>query len=361
MQRSLRTSTLFAAAQRVSCLIAAALALIVTPAAARPLRVLTYNIHHGEGRDGQYGLERIASVINAFDPDLVALQEVEQGTTRYPQRDMQLDKLAQLTGMQGYFGKTLNRLSGEYGNGVLLGPEFSVVQWFNRTMPNPADGELRKVREMHLRFDDEGTTRQFDFFATHMDHTSGTNRQAQVAFINGLVADSNTPAILAGDFNFNDEGPAYAALVGQWTDPTAPSPGRPNQIDYVVYRGADQWSVAAQGRFIVNSTTDVASDHYPLRAALELAPYPADFDADGDVDGADFQLWQRNLGRTGVGLAGDANRDHVVNGADRTLWSAQFGGAAPAALPVPEPTAGALAALAAVASAAYARRGRRLL
>jgi len=43
------------------------------------LRVLTYNIHHGEGTDGVFDLPRIADVIRSVEPDLVALQEVDQG------------------------------------------------------------------------------------------------------------------------------------------------------------------------------------------------------------------------------------------------------------------------------------------
>ena len=46
------------------------------------LRVLTYNIHHGRGTDGQIDLERIAEVILSTRPDLVALQEVDRRTGR---------------------------------------------------------------------------------------------------------------------------------------------------------------------------------------------------------------------------------------------------------------------------------------
>jgi endonuclease/exonuclease/phosphatase family metal-dependent hydrolase len=329
------------------------------PAIARPLRILTYNIHHATGRDGVYNLQRIADVINAANPDLVALQEVEQGTTRYPAQHMQLDELATRTGMTGVFGKTLNRLGGEYGNGVLINPEFELINTLNHTMPNPADGELRKVMEIRLRINDDGTDRRVNFFATHMDHTSGTNRQAQVDFINDLVDTSNIPGVLAGDFNFNDEGPAYVKLLEQWVDPTAASPGRPNQIDYVVNRGADQWSTVTPGRFIVNSTTDDASDHYPLLAVLELEPYTADFNGDGKVDGADFLTWQRNLGATGPTANGDANHDHVVNAADRAIWNQQFGtmgSAAATGAAVPEPASVALAAACLLATALRSRR-----
>jgi autotransporter-associated beta strand protein len=81
----------------------------------------------------------------------------------------------------------------------------------------------------------------------------------------------------------------------------------------------------------------------------------ADFDGDGDIDGADFLTWQRNLGATGTGTlaTGDANGDTNVNAADLAVWQTQFATATPVAGSVPEPTCvvmlgSALAALAAV-------------
>ena len=41
------------------------------------IRVLSYNIHHGEGQDFIVDLERIARLINSVEPDVVALQEVD--------------------------------------------------------------------------------------------------------------------------------------------------------------------------------------------------------------------------------------------------------------------------------------------
>ena len=37
------------------------------------LRILTYNIHHGEGTDGRVDLSRLAGVMSRVHPDLVAL------------------------------------------------------------------------------------------------------------------------------------------------------------------------------------------------------------------------------------------------------------------------------------------------
>src|SRR5687768_9961267 len=67
-------------------------------------RVMTYNIHHGEGVDGKLDLERIATLIQQERADLVALQEVDRGVTRTAKRDL-AKELAELTDMHHVFGK----------------------------------------------------------------------------------------------------------------------------------------------------------------------------------------------------------------------------------------------------------------
>jgi len=101
----------------------------------------------------------------------------------------------------------------------------------------------------------------------------------------------------------------------------------------------------------------------------ELAPdFDADFNGDFVVDGADFLIWQRNLGASNALLtAGDADRDGVVGTGDLAVWQEEFGlsldsfpGAA-TTLPtqmtthaVPEPS---VAVLALIAMAACRRSG----
>lgn len=328
-------------------LLAALFALaFVLPAQARTLRVLSYNIHHSEGRDEVFDLNRIAAVINATNPDVVALQELDQGNTRSGVNVFQLNKLAELTDMQGYFGKTINYQGGQYGNGVLVAPWLDIVDATNHALPSPGGGEARAVIEMGLSFDADPRTAEFSFYATHLDASNQSNRNAQAAFINELVAGSTAPALLAGDMNSRPSTASYAALATQWTNVTnIANPGitRTSQIDYIFHR-TNQWRVEQAGRFIVDTTTAVASDHYPLFAIINLPNPNADFDGDYDVDGADFQIWQRHHGANGTIAQGDTNEDGRVNDADLAVWKAQFGTPRPQpprTAAVPEPCAAA--------------------
>ncbi len=89
---------------------------------------------------------------------------------------------------------------------------------------------------------------------------------------------------------------------------------------------------------------------------------PADFDVDGDVDGADFLRWQRGFGLTTGATKGqgDADGNGAVNAADLTIWKGSFGTTASlaAAAAVPEPSACALVAVGAAAWGVGIRRRR---
>jgi len=106
---------------------------------------------------------------------------------------------------------------------------------------------------------------------------------------------------------------------------------------------------------------DMVIDNFKLEVigSNETAEEDADFDGDGNVDGADFLTWQRGLGLTGQSnnSAGDADGNGTVNAADLAVWKTKFGPApaVAAAGAVPEPTA-ALLALAGLVGGGILRR-----
>jgi len=97
-----------------SLLLLATFSSIAAAPGAHTVRVLTYNIHHGEGMDGFFDLPRLARIIEATGADLVALQEVDQGTQRSSGVN-ELTELARLTRFHPAFGKAMDFQGGGYG------------------------------------------------------------------------------------------------------------------------------------------------------------------------------------------------------------------------------------------------------
>ncbi|MFH1571225.1 MAG: endonuclease/exonuclease/phosphatase family protein [Gemmatimonadota bacterium] len=249
-------------------LLAAAAAALWLGSCGRPsgqVRVLTYNIHHGEGTDGRLDLARLATLIRSARPDVVALQEVDLGTERADRVDQAVE-LARLTGMNVAFGANLEFQGGLYGNAVLS--PFPVARHRNHALPNPSAGEPRGALEVTL-VAGEGDT--LVVVSTHFDHQGQASREAAAAAINEVLGTGARPAILAGDLNATPDNQALHRLRERWVDTgreVAVTNPQPRPIDHVLYRPAARWrTVAVQ---VLADT--VASDHQPVLVVLERRP-----------------------------------------------------------------------------------------
>jgi len=260
--------------RRVSLLaILACAAFFASGRAAEPLRVrvLTYNIHHGEGTDGKTDLARTAAVIKRLTPDLVALQEVDKKTTRSGGVD-QAAELGKLTEMHVAFGKAMDFAGGQYGEAILSRYPLTEVQVHD--LPFTEGCESRCALAARVRLGEAGP--EIVFASTHLEHAKASLRLCQAQKLNPVLAAKNTlPTILAGDFNDVPDSPAIKVLQPHWTDATAGQPdptcpsGRPRlKIDYVFFRPVDGWHVVEKQ--VVNES--VTSDHRPLLVVLECVP-----------------------------------------------------------------------------------------
>jgi endonuclease/exonuclease/phosphatase family metal-dependent hydrolase len=242
------------------------------PSSAGPVvrvRVLSYNIHHAEGVDKVLDLERIARVISAAQPDLVALQEVDRRASRSKSVD-QPAELGRLTGLTAVFGPNIPLQGGDYGNAVLS--RWPVVGSENHRLPNVDAGEQRGVLEVHVEA--PGTRTPLVLWATHLDHRpNDAERRASAQAIEARIRQQpDAAALLVGDLNDVPASPTLKLLGTMWTRsntdilPTIPVGKPARQIDYVLYRPASRW------RVIDTQVLDeaVASDHRPLLAVLEL-------------------------------------------------------------------------------------------
>jgi endonuclease/exonuclease/phosphatase family metal-dependent hydrolase len=245
---------------------------LAVPGDGRPLRlrVLTYNIHHGEGVDGRLDLERIAGVINAVEPDVVALQEVDRNVRRTASID-QPAELARLTKLQVVFGANIDLEGGEYGNAVLS--RCPIRSHTNHKLPRFDDGEQRGALEVEIEL--PGGRSPLLFLTTHLDHRrDARERLASAEAINKFVAaQPDRPALLAGDLNAVPDSRVLAACASEWIRgnreilPTVPVGQPSRQIDYVLFRPERRWSVI-EARVLDEA---IASDHRALLVVLELS------------------------------------------------------------------------------------------
>jgi endonuclease/exonuclease/phosphatase family metal-dependent hydrolase len=221
------------------------------------LRVLTYNIHHGEGTDRKFDLERLAGIIKAAKPDVVAVQEVDRKTRRASGVD-QAAELGKLTGMHAEFGKAMEYSGGEYGEAILSRHKPTNVKV--HALPHGPGREPRAAIAVTLAARDG--LPELVFIGTHLCHQSNDDRVAQAKTINeAYPPDSKIVAILAGDLNARTDTPPMREFGKQWTD-TMP---KRNKIDYVLVRPGDPWQVI-EAKVIPEP---VASDHDPVLLVLE--------------------------------------------------------------------------------------------
>jgi endonuclease/exonuclease/phosphatase family metal-dependent hydrolase len=260
-------------------LAAAVFVLTVTPALAQlppEIRVLTYNIHHGEGTDSRFDLPRIAKLIQSVSPHVVALQEVDQSTARTGGVD-QPAELARLTGMQVVFGRNIDFQGGGYGTAVLS--KLPVKAHASHKLPSLYAGEQRGVQIVELGMPgDPGLV----ILCTHFDHRpDDRERMASAEVVNELTASyGDRMMILAGDLNAEPDSRVIRELAKRWkiagsegqlpTDSarqilTFPSDKPRKWIDFVLVRPAERWLVL-EVRVLDEA---VASDHRPLLAVLK--------------------------------------------------------------------------------------------
>jgi endonuclease/exonuclease/phosphatase family metal-dependent hydrolase len=235
-------------------------------------RVMTYNIHHGEGLDGKVDLPRIADLIKQEGADIVALQEVDKGTQRTAKRDLGAE-LAKLTGLSCVFSNNYDFQGGEYGNAVLT--RFPVRQATNTHYVKVNETEQRGLLQLSL--DVRG--REVVIMATHIDHRrDDAARWSNVGEIEALAKRyTGKPIILCGDFNdgptsrvcrrLNETFDDTWARVGQGDGFTIPAEKPSQRIDYL-------W-ISKDGDLVPRKAWvpfSEASDHRSVVAELALNP-----------------------------------------------------------------------------------------
>lgn len=228
------------------------------------LRIVTYNIRHGEGMDGNVDLARIASVLRPLNADVVALQEVDRETERTGGID-QTARLAQLLGMAGFYGAHRPYQGGEYGNAIVT--RLPALDVRTHALP-PSAGNALAILEVRV------PTGGWAVSVVSI-HLAGSpeERLAQADSLSRIFAAADRPVILAGDLNARRGDRVMNALATGWQTPrksgdpdTYPANDPDREIDFVLIRSAGRAEIL-EHRVIDEAT---ASDHRPVLLELRI-------------------------------------------------------------------------------------------
>jgi endonuclease/exonuclease/phosphatase family metal-dependent hydrolase len=231
------------------------------------LRILTYNLHHGEGTDGQLDLARIARVITESQADLIGLQEVDRFATRTGKVD-QAAEYQRLTGLTGWYGAAMPFQGGEYGQ--LLLSRWPLLEPRVLRLPGTPGREPRIVTTVLVNVPRLGQVR---FANAHFDASQDDgDRLQQAQFLLQNFPADGLPTLIVGDLNDTPESPTVQRLLqAGWQDtagaqaaPTVPAPRPTSRIDYLLAAPAGRWETVQSEVW----PESVASDHRAVVATL---------------------------------------------------------------------------------------------
>jgi len=219
------------------------------------VRVATFNIRHGETREGRVDLGRLAAACHHLDADLLALQEVDRRMRRSGWADMPR-RLGRATGMRRLFAPALRvGWLGRYGNALLVRGTVGDVE--RARFPSPKETRGALVATVWI------ADRPLSVAATHLS-VDRDERDAQLDLIAALLARRPEPRLLLGDLNGlpEDVGArcARAGLRLALAGPTFPATAATKQIDHIAYSGLD-----LVGAEVVDAGM---SDHHAVVAEL---------------------------------------------------------------------------------------------
>ena len=241
------------------------------------IRVMTYNVHSCIGMDGRLSPRRIAKVIATYDPDIIALQELDAGRSRTEKID-QAHRIARELEMEFHFHPAIKIEEEEYGDAILSRfPSQLVKTGMYPAIPKIQGLEPRGALWVEISVNGK----KIQLINTHIGLRI-SERQIQINHLLGNEWLSHLtckpPIIICGDFNTTPLSPLYRKLATHWQDvQTCNHNGRPQNTWFPHYPvGRIDHIFASQEIRVLRTNvprttlTKLASDHLPLIADLDL-------------------------------------------------------------------------------------------
>jgi endonuclease/exonuclease/phosphatase family metal-dependent hydrolase len=229
---------------------------------ARCLRLATWNIHAGIGRDRRYDPGRIIAVLQELHADIVALQEVAPLT----EHGEFLSQVRSALGVHVAVGRTLTRRAGEYGNALLSRFPFKETANIDLTV-----GKHEPRGAIDARIDVDG--RELRVLSTHLGLRPAERRKQVRKILAALDTDAHSPVVLMGDVNeWYLWGRPVRWLHARFRATPAPATYPAQRpvfaLDRIWVRPVQYLRAVSVHR---SALAHVASDHLPLKAEYAMS------------------------------------------------------------------------------------------
>jgi endonuclease/exonuclease/phosphatase family metal-dependent hydrolase len=241
------------------------------------VRVMTYNVHSCIGMDGKVSPHRIARVIAQYEPDIVALQELDVGRGKTDSID-QAHRIAHYLQMEFHFHAALQLEEEQYGDAILTHLPMRFVK--STLLPGlVGKPHLEPRGALWVAIDVCGT--EIQLINTHL----GLHRKERAAQVQSLLGtdwlghpDMQPPVILCGDFNATPHSREWKKLHERLPDAQVMMANhRPKNTFFSRMPGARIDHVFADDslEFVGVETPNtelvrLASDHLPLIVDVKL-------------------------------------------------------------------------------------------
>ncbi|CAG7643679.1 hypothetical protein PAESOLCIP111_04525 [Paenibacillus solanacearum] len=236
-----------------------------------PVRIMSFNIHHGADSGDTYDLEKTADAIRQSGAEVIGLQEVDRYYSTRSNLEDTVARLADMLGMHYAYGPNLDRApqqpglpNSQYGTAVLS--KYPIVEQRNYALTSYGQ-EQRGLLE--TRIDMDGVP--VYFYSTHLG-LDAVQQQTQTDEILAIAGEKDGPVIIVGDFNARPYSPDMRRIAAAYQEPFVSKPdaytiasNRPYaKIDYIWAN--DKLLLGDAERAEVVQTE--VSDHFPIVSDL---------------------------------------------------------------------------------------------